>query len=667
MLTYVINTSENRTLDSDRLFDLAGYNKIRWLNCPLSDIGQCAQYIYEKQNVLGAEQFRIAVLIDFFGFDRIRVPYGRLGFRPEVGVDISLYMPYIEIFLMDNLITYLENREMRSADFEIYYVQNAKLERYSFLDNAKEQLHQILVGHEVADEQEALLAEPVSDPESDAEEAPHVPEGIDGEGAVAYTSFSLYCTKNVSLTFRLADYPYGAEAMTFDEFFHAFSERVGQKDLMRRHYYVSNYGGGRARAAYDTLTLSLYLIRMYEREEDPVEEGELEVAHIDSELLRDVLETAWSKIDLARTVAKGNQSKYYSLKQNIRIDSEEQQNKEEADANVDALPELSAAEPQKLSPEELYARICHYHCRTPEEVAAENREEFDRIMSEYLERRDETREASVEAELEDAIRSDALVTTNQFPSKEEYLYLVAEKQKDISDRFEVALAAEYIDVEYSEEKKRADKAYDRYCHVKACMHRNIVGDVIFLILTLLAMVVPYGLLQLSDYDVPTASVITLALLTTALFGGIFVLAVILQVITLAVRLNKAKVELRGCFSDCFKKDRLSMSQIRRRYREDLLYIERTRYEIRQLKYLYEANIAKDANVKRHREMLEEVEDRLSSMLNNLDVEPIPDPDETIFGEFDLTKPIRSRENKVYRVFSIETIEKLFQKKGRDEL
>jgi len=33
MITYVINTSENKTFDSEKLFDLAGYNKIRWIQC----------------------------------------------------------------------------------------------------------------------------------------------------------------------------------------------------------------------------------------------------------------------------------------------------------------------------------------------------------------------------------------------------------------------------------------------------------------------------------------------------------------------------------------------------------------------------------------------------------------------------------------------------------
>ena len=53
------------------------------------------------------------------------------------------------------------------------------------------------------------------------------------------------------------------------------------------------------------------------------------------------------------------------------------------------------------------------------------------------------------------------------------------------------------------------------------------------------------------------------------------------------------------------------------------------------------------------------------MLNHLDVEPVFDPTDVVTDEFDLSKPIRARENKVYRVFSLETIEMLFAKKGRE--
>ncbi|MBO5270245.1 MAG: hypothetical protein J6B77_05635, partial [Clostridia bacterium] len=321
MLTYVINTSENKTFDSDKLFDLAGYNKIRWLNCRLSDIGQCAQYIHEKQNVLGADRFRIAVLVDFFGFDRLRIPYGRRGFGSDDGVDISLYIPYIEVFLLDNLIAYLEKREMYTEDFEVYYVQNTRMEPYEFLDNAPEQLCTILKGCPNEKLEATSCCSECRDtvPEDDPLVAPRkYPPTIPPCERIPYRAFDLYCTECVSLRFYLTDYPYGAQAMTFWEFYNAFRHRLGNKRGIRRHYYISSYGGGNARAAFDTLSLSLYLIRMYEREE-LIEDGEMEVLHLDADTLKEVLETAWGKINLARKVAKANDSRYFSLKQNMGV------------------------------------------------------------------------------------------------------------------------------------------------------------------------------------------------------------------------------------------------------------------------------------------------------------------------------------------------------------
>ena len=128
MLTYVINTSENKTFDSSKLFELAGYSKIRWLQCSLNDIQKCVLHISEKQNSIIADDFRIAVIVDFYGFDKIRIPYGRRGFANDEGVDMSLYMPYIEVYLLDNLILKLENKDLYASDFEIYYVQNEKSE-----------------------------------------------------------------------------------------------------------------------------------------------------------------------------------------------------------------------------------------------------------------------------------------------------------------------------------------------------------------------------------------------------------------------------------------------------------------------------------------------------------------------------------------------------------
>ncbi len=667
MITYVINTSENRTLDSDKLFDLAGYNKIKWMNCTLNEIGQCAETIFEKQNVLGADDFRIAVLVDFFGFDRIRVPYGRRGYLPEEGVDISLYLPYIEVYLLDNLIAFLEKHELHSRDFEIYYVQNTRVERYEFLDNAKSQLAQILQGKDPAvgfepdtkaAEHEAFI---IPDSEAEADENPDEDKTVYDEGY--YSSFELYCTPNVSLPFKLSDYPYGSDAMSFSQFFKAFSERTSQTNGIRTHYFVSNYGGGKARAAFDSLSLSLYLIRMYEREENSDDSGEIEVNHIDSDCLKEILITAWNRLNLARAITKGGNIEYFSLRENLLLDEEGARPADRA--SMEALLKLTDEEIDALSPMELYEKICYYHNRTADELARDKRNEYDSLMKDYLVRRDETRESGLEQEFRERIRDGSMITTTQFPSKEEYLHLVEEKQKDISARFDGFLNSSYKEVDFSEEKEKADEAYTEYVKVKKCMHRSIVFDLIFTVLALIIMVVPYYMLQLNSEFITQFEAWILALKTLAVFAGIFIGAVAIQTVILAAKLAKAKRALKQIYRDCFSKECDSFAQIRKCYEEDLIYIERSRYELKQLQQLYEANVAKDAGIKRHRELLDELIDRIGSMLNKLDVEPVFEPEESVTSVFDVTKPIRSRENSIYRIFSLDTIDKLFVKKGSD--
>ena len=146
MLTYVINTSENKTFDSDLLFELSGYSKIRWMHCRLDEVEECAKEISVKQNILGAEKFRVAVLVDFYGFDRIRRPYGcgGKGYGEETGIDLCLYYPYIETYLVDHLFDYLETRNLHAATREVYYIQNENADRYSFINNREEQLRQVI-------------------------------------------------------------------------------------------------------------------------------------------------------------------------------------------------------------------------------------------------------------------------------------------------------------------------------------------------------------------------------------------------------------------------------------------------------------------------------------------------------------------------------------------
>lgn len=688
MLTYVINTSENKTFDSDRLFDLAGYNKIRWHNCLLSEIKQCAQEIFEKQNILGADRFRIAVLIDFYGFDRVRVPYGRLGFGGESGVDISLYMPYIEAYLMDNLIAYLELRELYAEDFEIYYVQNSKLERYEFVQGAKEQLKQVLGGLDVVEgsEEEARLkveelnkqkeelegdkkskkkdkskdgAEdlPVVRYDDEVDEEFVVPEVQD---LVQYSSFSLYCTPTVSLNFYLKDYPYGSTQMTLGQFFEALRDRMGVRSTIRRYYYVTSYGGGKARLAFDTLSLSLYLIRMYEREESFEKDGEIKISRLDANRLKEVLETAWIKVCIASEVAKSNDSKYIALSDNLGADYDEVLGTAVAQ---DTIP-LSLGK-ENLTVEQTYEKICYLAERTPEQVAEDHRKDFDDIMEKYLVSRDETRERNMEIEFEERIHEGALKKTSYCPSKAEFDALVADKQKKISDLFADALDADYISVDFEDEKKNATKIYREYVNAKACLPKKMLGDLIIMLLAMIAVFVPYTVLQLAHYG-SGINVWLLAINMLALFAGLYILAAIIRLAPILGKLRKCKEAMNLCYAKCRRKESYSMSKIRHRYEIDLINIERQRYAIRQLKRFYDANVAIDRNIQRHRDMLREVKDRIAGILNNLDVEPIFDPYESVEGEFDVNKPIRSKDNKVYRVFSIETIEAMFPKKGSDD-
>ena len=149
MLTYVINTSENKTFDSKKLFSFAGYHKIVWIDCLLNEVENCALEIYEKQNALAATDFRVAVIIDFYSFDKIRKPYGTDGFSlPEEGVDLAVYYPFLEAYLADNLFDKLSRMNLKVEQRDIYYVQSVDNDGFDNLSNVVEQIKTILTPDE---------------------------------------------------------------------------------------------------------------------------------------------------------------------------------------------------------------------------------------------------------------------------------------------------------------------------------------------------------------------------------------------------------------------------------------------------------------------------------------------------------------------------------------
>ncbi len=720
MVTYVINTSENKTFDSDQLFRLVGYNKIQWLNCSLNRVEECVEFIKNKQGAIEAEEFRIAVLVDFLGFDRIRAPYGRNGYGKDEGVECSLYLPYIEAYLKDRLLYVLEKQEYYPTECDVFYIKSGSFEIIEIIDNMEEQVNQIvspvessfvcnaksyvledkkvyidndgkvyaeedylkakaeieeLNGLLIETESKKARAELLEKLQEKIDFVDNVRPNVKGVKTVIeepiYTKFSLYCTRNLSLEFNVEDFPYGVEeednmAASSREFFRAFCVRAGKSRRIRRHFYHTSVGGSVARAAFDNLALSLHLIRLYEREDGVLEEGDIEVSGIDPDGLKDLLVTAWNKIVCARKISRENKSLYYSLKliQERAMSSDIQEKQTDEESFRTERAKITVENPKvKKSLELQYKEIMSMGKDGEGVFVDKDKEEFESILSGYLKKRDQMSEKEVDAKFRDLMRSGLLETTDQCPSKQEFDFVVGEKQDEISKLMGITLQAEYSVETFDKEQKAAEKTYEEYLAAKKVLTRNIAGDIIFLLLTVAIMIVPF--IVLKSIVGFTAGTVVAYLISAGVFAGLFVLSLVLTLIPWMQKMKALKRRMLECYKDCLAKKKVALKELKSRYEVELVNIEQYRYEIRQLTLLYQANLQKDKNVNKHRVVLEEVENCLSGILNNLGIRPSGDETETVEGEFNLLKPIRDMENKVYKIFSLDAIESILVRKDSE--
>ena len=681
MLTYVINTSGNKTLDSNRLFELSGYNRIRWMSCELNKIEECAEEIFQSCQTVFVGNFRVAVLVDLFEFDKIRTSYSNDGYKEVNGVDLSLYLPFIEAYLSDHVFGYLERKNINVSECSVIYIHGDRYDDYLQIYNKEYQVYSILSGDEktveeipekkmtarlaVDNDLRHSLNEPEDTKPLDIRE--QLKMGLDVQELryplEPYTAFNLYCTPTVSLAFHLDDYPYGySNAIDFDEFYRAFLVRSEAPSHLRRYHFVAEHTSSIAGIAFDMLVLSLFLISTYEREDVIETEGVISTDKISPDALREILERSWRKIRAARQIAKGNDSSYYVLNQFLGAEREEDfQNSTTVES--ERIKAIAQKPGKKMSFDRQFAEVMSYCTHEKGNFTGRDREEFNAIMTDYLKKRDDTCEKEVQDDIELIRMSGVYEMTDQFPSKEEYEYLKNKKQDEISKIFKNALNAEYLNVDYSEEQKRAKKLRQKYDSVRACLYKNIIGDVLFLLLTVATMLLPYGLLQIRKISI---SNYMLYVLTGSVFAGLFVLSLLLRTLPLLHKLKKLKGELNDIHINCIAKHRYAFSAIKHRYQVDLIRIEEARYELRQLRYFYDENVQKDRNIRAHRELLEEVEDRVSGILNNLGVIPVKKEAENVDGEFNVNKSFRSAENRVYRVFSLEAIESMFPTVNREE-
>ena len=356
MLTYVINTSSNKTLDSNRLFELSGYNRIRWMSCDLDRIEDCANEIFQSNQNMFVENFRIAVLVDFFSFDTIRTSYNSNEDKALHGVDLALYLPFVETYLTDHVFGYLEKRNLFASDYSIIYIHGGKYDDFLQITNGEYQLSGVLTGD--PDTRGEIPAEKLADRlaqdnafraqigEKENNEIMSVEEQLANGVAQSdlrypldtYSTFHLRCSQYITLPFSLTDYPYGySEPVDFDEFYRAILLRLETPSRVHKHHFIAEHTATPTGVAFDMLVLSLFLVSIYERESIEVDITKFSASSISPQVLQEVLERALLKIRSARRAAKSNHNTYYLLNQFLDLELPERPHASSVEEELDKV------------------------------------------------------------------------------------------------------------------------------------------------------------------------------------------------------------------------------------------------------------------------------------------------------------------------------------------
>ncbi len=691
MITYVINTSENKTFDRERgvsqkgnktfdsslLFELAGYSKIRWMYCRLEDIDACAEKIIEEQNKLTYEGFRVAVILDFYNYDLIRVPFS----RDEGKVDAEVYKPFLETYLVEHLYDPIINRGYPIASCEVYYIQRRESGGIMSPANQKEQDARVFMLDGEAKAFRFLAHDkPKTEPYGFSDHEVSKEELELGDSAEAsreacrevlkktYPSFTLYLSHDQSLEFDVWEYC-GVREQTFEKFLEAVHhKRLGfNSTLHRRHYYTT--AGGSVSAAYDNLALSLYLVSAYEGkglyENDATlsdEELDASVKKMDRLGLETLLLESYKKVHTAKDEAIGASSRYYSLdrfRSADRIRKKRDLPTEEEKEEDESKPSEDLA--RALPFEEQYQAILDYAAHKGGEHSPEAEEELGALMESFLKKRDANSIDSKKEEIENNNNTHERQIID-FPRDSEYEELITERRKRLQKNLSAALEAEYVEVDFAKEKERADVAYEQYISAKADMKKNLLGDISLILVSILSMLIPYIVLQHSSEPFAARNW-PLYGIAAVIFLGVMIVAFIAHLLPILARMQRAEQQMRDLYNICVLKHRKSFAKLKARYQNELPEIEDIRFEIRLIEQLRQENININRNLDTHKVMLEAVEVCLKTMMNNLNI-PIRG-DVQFSGDlgFDPERPIMSPQNKVYQIFSQDAIEGLFRKKG----
>lgn len=691
MQTYVINTSENRVFDSNFLFELVGYNNITWMYSGLEHIDECAKTIIERQSAPMADECRVVVLVDFYSFPHTLHP------DLEAASDyIAIYKSLIEIYLLDHLFDLMRGAHIAVGGREVFYIQY--IEQATHRVNAAEQehlayllslsdeqmrLHRASSAEDapkklstVSDEEYARILEEEKNAEKSekagkkkdkkAEDKRYMSFDISYEGGtLSFPAFSFHRNEQEDIPENAVGDE--ANAVTFDNFYRGFLVRRAQpfKYGVRTRTYIAT-GTAPSRAAFDTLALSLSLIRIYENEENiPLSEGNEAIPTIDKDSFTAIMKESYNKINAALEKSRLSSNRYYALEWPVGIDNTAEENDEKTvkvaiDPALERKEALTGAKYPAF--EKKYEIIRNLATRVPGKKTPEEQKKLDTLMADYKKKRDEKRDSITKEEdklqiLKRAKRSSVC------PFDLDYKNAISRHEGKLRKLLKSALGAEYVSTKYDEELKEANRAYDKYKAAEACMTKKIVGDGLFLLFTLLVMLVPFIVLQSTDLFMAKIAMGVAIGLCVGVFGGIFLLSFFLHILPFMKRMNSAKAKMTKVYEDCLVKQYRSFAKLKRRYEKELPAIEDIRYNIRVINFLHHTNYEQNRHAGEHREMLERVRDALLGMMSSLRIIPDAKSDVSIEGEFNIEKPFNSNENRVYKVFSVDAIDKMFNKKG----
>lgn len=649
MLTYVINTSENKTFDSNLLFELVGYSQIRWKHCSLNEIDLCADEICEEERskILSTGEYRIVVLVDFFDF-----PKTNPAEEESAGEYVEIYKAFLEHYLLEHLFYPLKKKNIPAKACEIYYIQYVPYAPLAVNRMAMSQTEELFALADKADNGDACEAYDNNEEGGETQPSHPVNPSEDEVMPRQQEVFRLTCAGGVCLPFSFK------RRMTFEEFYTTFANH---RDDPRKFGVVVHKPyvtfGDASRAAYDALSLSLYLVYLYERRDDV--SPDTEIRRMDDKAFVSLLRNSLRKIHSARSVALKNECRYYKLEFERKTDNKQ--------IRAPKKEEKKSKEKEKrLTEEEKFAEICRLAARSDGMQVAELRKDLDALMLSYLSRRDDARsrvETNAVSELIE-LEEDGEETVDQCPSDIEKKNAIKAKKEKISGLLKSSLEADYSMQDFSEEKEQAVEIYKKYKQAKACETRNIIGDVLMLFVTIACALIPYGILQFNNAPFTGLSFVMYACVA-GVFGGLFAILSLLRLGASVRAIRRHRQSLNLLYDRCMKKKRDSIAALRKRYEHDLVGIEELRQDIREIDRRDKLNREKNRHVEMHRETLEVVENLLSGMLNSFGEKPDISQLEDVRDDFKIDKPITAVENKIYKIFSMDAIDTMFKKKGED--